>query len=101
MLRHFLHISNESELKIESTKLNISRSYKSIVHEKSSSTNSLSLDSSISAIKGVGLKQAERLSALGLILIRDLLNYFPRDYVDYTSLKTINKTEVGENVKIE
>ena len=37
---------------------------------------------------------------MGLILIRDLINYFPRDYVDYTSLKTIDKTQVGQNVTI-
>ena len=63
-------------------------------------TGTLSLGSSISAVKGVGPKQAERLSSLGLVLIRDLLKYFPRDYVDYTSLKTIDKTQAGQNVTI-
>ncbi len=76
-------------------KLNISDLYK-----KSSLSSPLTLDSSISTIKGVGIKQAERLSKLGLFLIRDLINYFPRDYVDYTSLKTIDKTESGQNVTV-
>ena len=63
-------------------------------------SDSLSLESSLSSIKGVGPKQAERLSRLGLVLIRDLINYFPRDYIDYTSLKTIDKTQAGQNVTI-
>ena len=97
---HNLYKYQEPEEKIESKKLKIRRSQDSILHNRSSSADSLSLQSSISAVKGVGFKQAERLSALGLILIRDLINYFPRDYVDYSSLKTIDKTQAGQNVTI-
>ena len=97
---HNLYKYQEPEEKIESKKLKIRRSQDSILHNRGSSADSLSLQSSISAVKGVGFKQAERLSALGLILIRDLINYFPRDYVDYSSLKTIDKTQAGQNVTI-
>tara|TARA_Y100001968_G_scaffold133336_1_gene121623 strand:- start:6388 stop:8916 length:2529 start_codon:yes stop_codon:yes gene_type:complete len=62
--------------------------------------NSLGLDSSILDIKGIGPKVTERLSGLGLFTIRDLINYYPRDYVDYTSLKTIDKTKPGDHVTI-
>ena len=84
----------------DSKKLKIRRLNDSIIYKKSFSKDSLSLDSAISAIKGVGPKLAERLSSLSLILIRDLINYFPRDYVDYTSLKTIDKCQAGQNVTI-
>tara|TARA_B100000965_G_scaffold33761_1_gene24919 strand:- start:5558 stop:8095 length:2538 start_codon:yes stop_codon:yes gene_type:complete len=70
------------------------------LYNKSSLSGSLNLGSSISTIKGIGPKQAERLSRLGLINIRDLINYLPRDYVDYTSLITIDKTQAGQNVTI-
>lgn len=99
-LLHNLYKYQEGVEKIESRKLKIIRSQKSFAYKSGSSIDSLSLGSSISAIKGVGPKQAEKLSSLGLILIRDLINYFPRDYVDYTSLKTIDKTQAGENVTI-
>ena len=97
---HTLCKHKEGKERIESKKLKIRRSQDSIFHKRSSSADSLSLRSSISAIKGVGSKQAERLSTLGLVLIRDLINYFPRDYVDYSSLKTIDKTQAGQNVTI-
>ena len=91
----------EGEGRAEEKKLKIRRSKEySLVHKRTSSSDLLSLGSSISAIKGVGPKKAERMSSLGLILIRDLINYFPRDYVDYTSLKTIDKSQPGQNVTI-
>ncbi len=101
--RQTLHKLYKYRRDLESTaskKLKIRRSNESLFYKRSSATELLSLSSSISAIKGVGQKQAERLSVLGLILIRDLINYFPRDYVDYTSLKTIDKTRAGQNVTI-
>ncbi len=97
---HDLYKYQEGAEEIVSRKLKIKTLHDSSTYKRSSSTDSLSLRSSISAIKGVGPKQAERLSSLGLILIRDLINYFPRDYVDYTSLKTIDKSQAGQNVTI-
>ena len=97
---HNLYTYQENKEKTEPKKLKIRSVYDSVGSTKSSSTELLNLSSSISAVKGVGPKQAERLSRLGLFFIRDLLNYFPRDYVDYTSLKTIDKTQAGQNVTI-
>ncbi len=97
---HNLYKHQEAAEKIESKKLKIKKSRDTSAYKRNLSTDSLSLGSSISAIKGVGPKQAERLSSLGLILIRDLIYYFPRDYVDYTSLKTIDKCQAGQNVTI-
>ena len=97
---HDLYKYQERRKNIQPKKLKIRREYDSDVIKRNSSKDSLSLGSSILTIKGIGPKQAERLSSLGLILISDLIKYFPRDYVDYTSLKTIDETRAGQNVTI-
>lgn len=58
------------------------------------------LKAPITAIRGVGAKQAERLARLGLRTIRDILFFFPRRYDDYSNLKPINRLEYGEEVTI-
>ena len=60
----------------------------------------LSLESEIINIYGVGSKLSEKLASLGLITVNDLLNYFPRDYVDYSNLRRIAALEAGETVTI-
>ncbi len=97
---HNLYQYQEVDERKNSFNLKIRKANSFNLSNNSSLSKSLSLESSISTIKGVGPKQAERLSGLGLFLIKDLINYFPRDYVDYTELKTIEKTQVGQNVTI-
>ena len=97
---HNLYKYDEELVKSKSLDLKIKKSFSSNSNKKSSLSQSLSLESSISVVKGVSSKQAERLTGLGLFLIRDLINYFPRDYVDYTAMKTIDKAEVGHNVTL-
>ncbi len=58
------------------------------------------LKAPLTAIRGVGPKQAERLARLGLRTIRDVLYFFPRRYDDYSCLKPINRLEYGEEVTI-
>ncbi len=58
------------------------------------------LKAPLTAIRGVGSKQAERLARLGLRTIRDVLYFFPRRYDDYSCLKPINRLEYGEEVTI-
>jgi len=45
----------------------------------------LSLDSDISLIKNVGKVYKNKLNELGIFHIKDLINYFPRTYLDYTN----------------
>ncbi len=53
--------------------------------------SSLSLESDISVIKNVGKIYKNKLNELGLFNIKDLINYFPRTYLDYTNrVKIIN-----------
>ena len=58
------------------------------------------LDSPVTALRGVGSRQAERLSKLGVQTIRDMLYLFPRRHDDYSQLKPINRLELGEDVTI-
>ncbi len=51
-------------------------------------------------VKGVGVKSAEQLSALGADSIGDLLYLFPRRYDDYSLLKPINRLAYGEQVTV-
>ncbi len=83
-----------------SPKLKIKEVSNSNISNISPSSHSLSLESSIAEVKGIGAKFAERLSGLGLLLIKDLLLNFPRDYVDYTSLKNIDEIKIGDTVTI-
>ena len=62
--------------------------------------NSNTLDTSIQFIKGVGPKRAEVLHSLGISTIKDLLYYFPRKYVDRTSLSTIGSIQEGDEVNL-
>ena len=53
--------------------------------------SSLSLDSDISLIKNIGKVYKNKLNQLGIFHIKDLINYFPRTYLDYTNkVKLIN-----------
>jgi ATP-dependent DNA helicase RecG len=58
------------------------------------------LASPVTELRGVSDAYARRLSRLGVKTIRDLLFLFPHRYDDYSSLKTIDKLEYGEEVTI-
>ncbi len=58
------------------------------------------LDSPITALQGVGPRQASRLAKLGIHTIRDMIYLFPRHHDDYSQLKPINRLEYGEEVTI-
>ena len=62
--------------------------------------NNLSLDSSLECLRGIGSKTTEKLSSLGLVTVKDLFLYYPRDYIDYTSLSRINSLNPGETSTI-
>jgi len=60
----------------------------------------LGLDSPVTTLVGIGPSHAERLERLGVETIRDLLYLFPHRYNDFSSLKTINQLEYGDEVTI-
>ena len=51
-------------------------------------------------MRGVGPKTASRLAQLGLLLVRDLVHYYPRDYLDYANLARINGLKPGTTATI-
>ncbi|MBC8264900.1 MAG: ATP-dependent DNA helicase RecG, partial [Anaerolineales bacterium] len=58
------------------------------------------LNSPITTLVGIGPSHAQRFEKLGVETIRDLLYLFPHRYNDFSSLKTINQLEYGEEVTI-
>ncbi len=60
----------------------------------------VNLDSPVSQLHGVSDAYAKRLRRLGVSTIRDLLYLFPHRYDDFSSLKTIDKLDYGEEVTI-
>ncbi len=55
------------------------------------------LEKPINYLKGVGPKRAELYEKLGVFNVYDLLNYFPRDYIDYTDFIDIKDSIMNEN----
>jgi ATP-dependent DNA helicase RecG len=48
------------------------------------------LETSVQYIKGIGPRRAGALKKLGIHTVRDLLHYFPRDYLDLSRVETIS-----------
>lgn len=56
----------------------------------------MKLFDSVAYVKGVGPKRAELLKKLGVETVYDLLYFFPRTYIDYTSPTAISQTALDE-----
>ena len=50
----------------------------------------------ISTIKGVGDKRARLFHRLGVDTVDALFHFYPRNYIDYSKIKPIKDTEIGE-----
>lgn len=55
------------------------------------------LDDNITVLDKIGRKRAELYAKLGVSTVRDLLELFPRAYLDFTSPVPINQTVLNEN----
>jgi len=60
----------------------------------------LTLDLPLAKFDQVGVRSSGYLARLGLLTVRDLLYYYPRDHIDYARQVNINKLEAGETVTI-
>ena len=54
------------------------------------------LNNKITCIKGVGAKRAETLAKLGIETVGDLLDYYPRAYLDMSKTVPIREITDGE-----
>ena len=57
-------------------------------------------DSPLAELRGVGPRTATLLAALGLLVARDLLQHYPRDYLDYAHLVRIAQLEAGRTATV-
>jgi ATP-dependent DNA helicase RecG len=55
----------------------------------------------IQYLKGVGPKTAVQLKAMGIITVKDMLDYYPRDYEDMGNVKQIGEMVDGEIAAIQ
>lgn len=62
--------------------------------------NTITLKSDVMYLKGVGPKIAYILNKLGIYTVGDLLYYFPRKHVDYSTRTRIRDLKVGETTTI-
>jgi len=60
----------------------------------------LKLQSPLQYVKGVGPRKAEVLASYGLVTVHDLLLYFPRQYLDRSSITRIAEVKVDQSVTI-
>ncbi len=58
------------------------------------------LDAPVSRLPGIKDATEKRLARLGVYTVGDFLTLYPRRYVDYRTLKPINRLEYGEEVTV-
>ena len=58
------------------------------------------LDALVTRLPGIKKGYADMLARLNVTTVGDLLALYPRRYIDYRTLKTINQLQVGEEVTI-
>ena len=66
-------------------------------YRSSSGQEQLTLDSPITAIRGIAPKVATRFAKLGVTTVHDLLYFFPRRYIDYSQRRSIADLEEGQD----
>lgn len=57
-------------------------------------------DTDISSLKGIGKKMGYLLNKLGIFSVFDLISYFPKRYIDYSSRCLIKDLKQGESVTV-
>ena len=60
----------------------------------------MDLTTDIQFVKGVGPKRASYLKQINILNILDLINYYPRKYLDRTNIKQIKDAKIGESIVI-
>ena len=60
----------------------------------------ISPDTSVQYLKGIGPKRAAVLKSIGIYTAGELLAYFPRRYLDRSSITPINRIEPGKEITV-
>ncbi|WGT66795.1 ATP-dependent DNA helicase RecG [cyanobacterium endosymbiont of Epithemia clementina EcSB] len=70
------------------------------IPRKQADPRKITLEQSLSTLAEVGYKKGELLKRLGLFTVKDILFYYPRDYIDYARQMRISHLNPGETVTI-
>lgn len=70
------------------------------VEEKIDKDQKSIYEQDVTFVKGVGPKVAYLLNKLGIYTVFDLINYFPKKHIDYSSRSFIKDLQVGRDVTI-
>ncbi|MCD8024918.1 MAG: ATP-dependent DNA helicase RecG [Candidatus Gastranaerophilales bacterium] len=68
--------------------------------QRKSQNFTLSKTSDVCYVKGVGPVLAEIFKKIGIRTVSDLIEYYPKKYIDYKGISRIGKIREGENVSI-
>lgn len=99
ILEAFEHYSQESMLQRKKIINRFVTLLKSELHnEKPRQENIIEAD--IVMLKGVGPKFGYLLNKLGIFTVFDLISYYPKKYIDYSSRCLIKNLKEGENVTV-
>ena len=60
----------------------------------------LLLSSSIKSIKGIGANRADAFSTINIFTVLDLISYYPRKYLDRSTVLSISKLNVNDDATI-
>ncbi len=104
LLEHFRRYNIDSLFQRKKSIDKLVSAIKSDIEQKKekeqNSNNKLTLRSDVMYLKGVGPKIAYILNKLGIYSVSDLLYYFPRKHVDYSSRTRIKDLKIGETTTI-
>ncbi|GAB4196427.1 MAG: ATP-dependent DNA helicase RecG [Coleofasciculaceae cyanobacterium] len=96
------HPSNRDTTALsESPQVKTPRTTPLVEHQKQiEETHSVTLDQPLSHLEEVGRSTSGYMARLGLLTVRDLLYYYPRDHIDYARQVDISHLEAGETVTV-
>ena len=103
LLEHFLRYPTDTLFQRKKTLERFVSVIKSDSEQQKQENNrdkKITLKSDVMYLKGVGPKLAYLLNKLGIYTVSDLLYYFPRKHVDYSTRTRIRDLEVGETTTI-
>ncbi len=58
------------------------------------------MDMTLDQLRGIGPKRREALAKAGLVTVRDLVRYLPRDYRDLTEIRGVGTLQAGETAAV-
>ena len=108
LIEAFEHYSMENILQRKKTISRLISLLKSELKEKKENTENTFVQSSddniyltdVIALKGVGPKFGYLLNKIGIFSVFDLISYYPKRYIDYSSRAFIRDLKLGQNVTI-